>query len=102
MPAIIRTVLGDISPDALGICYPHEHVYGAPPPQFAEPDLLLTDETAASAEMRAFYEAGGRSIVEMTTPDYGRDAGALQRIARLVCISCLLQAITRKSSLHRS
>ncbi|MCC6613770.1 MAG: phosphotriesterase-related protein [Anaerolineae bacterium] len=80
--AIIRTVLGDIAPDALGICYPHEHVYGQPPAQFAEPDLTLDDEALAIDEMRAYREAGGGAIVEMTTPDYNRDAAAEQRIAR--------------------
>lgn len=80
--AIIRTVLGDIAPDALGICYPHEHVFGQPPAQFAEPDLILDDEALAIDEMHAFYQAGGRAIVEMTTPDYHRDAAAMERIAR--------------------
>ena len=28
---IIRTVAGDIAPDELGICYPHEHVLTHPP-----------------------------------------------------------------------
>jgi phosphotriesterase-related protein len=79
---IIRTVLGDIAPDALGLCLPHEHIYGQPPPEYAEPDLMINDEALGIAEMQAFHAAGGRAIVEMTTPDYGRDAGALQRISR--------------------
>lgn len=82
MTLIIRTVLGDITPDALGICLPHEHLYGQPPAEFSEPSLILDDESGATDEMRAFYQAGGRAIVEMTTPDYGRDAGAVQRISR--------------------
>lgn len=79
--SIIRTVSGDISPDQLGICLPHEHLIGQPPAPFADLDLTLDDEAGAIQEMRLFYEAGGRSLVEMTTPDYGRDAKALRRIA---------------------
>jgi 5-phospho-D-xylono-1,4-lactonase len=79
---IIRTVLGDISPDQLGICLPHEHLFGQPPAQFAEDDLTYDDEAGAIQEMRLFYEAGGRSLVEMTTPDYGRNAEALRRISQ--------------------
>ncbi|HUN06708.1 MAG TPA: hypothetical protein PLQ56_08905 [Aggregatilineales bacterium] len=82
MNGFIRTVLGDIPPESLGICYGHEHIYGQPPAQYAEPDLMLTDESAAIAEMQALYAAGGRAMVEMTTPDYGRDAAAMQRISR--------------------
>jgi 5-phospho-D-xylono-1,4-lactonase len=79
---IIRTVLGDITPEALGVCYGHEHVYGQPPAEYAQPDLMLLDEAGAVDELRAFYSAGGRALIEMTTPDYGRDAGALMRISR--------------------
>ncbi|MBK9126142.1 MAG: phosphotriesterase [Chloroflexi bacterium] len=80
--SIIRTVLGDIAPADLGICLPHEHVYGQPPPQYAEPDLILDDEAGVIAELRGYYAANGRALVEMTTPDYGRNAAAMQRIAR--------------------
>jgi 5-phospho-D-xylono-1,4-lactonase len=82
MTAIIRTVTGDIAPDQLGICLPHEHLYGQPPEEFSEPSLILDDETGAVEEMQAFYKAGGRAIVEMTTPDYGRDVAVVQRISR--------------------
>ena len=79
---IIRTVLGDIAPESLGFCLPHEHLYGWPPPAFATDDLTLDSEDAAIAELRFYREAGGRALVEMTTPDYNRDAAALGHIAR--------------------
>ncbi|MEM6646149.1 MAG: phosphotriesterase-related protein [Bacteroidota bacterium] len=77
----IRTVLGDIDPADFGRCLPHEHLLGQPPPHLATPDLQLTDLDAAIREVEAFQTVGGRSIVEMTTPDYGRDAAGLRRIA---------------------
>jgi len=77
----IRTVLGDISPDAFGRCLPHEHLLGEPPPHLASPDLQLTNVTSAIREVEAFQAVGGQAIVEMTTPDYGRDVAGLCHIA---------------------
>ncbi len=77
--AIIRTVCGDIPPEALGVCYAHEHVFCRPPVE--DPDLILDSEAAAIQELHWFREAGGQAIVEMSPPDYGRDVEALRRIA---------------------
>lgn len=78
----IRTVLGDIAPEQLGVCYGHEHVIGRPPgiPDGADEDF--TDENAALRELGWYTQAGGRSLIEMSTPDYGRDAAAMIRISR--------------------
>jgi phosphotriesterase-related protein len=78
---IIRTVCGDIRPAELGRCYGHEHLLGQPPAALSTPDLELTDEAAALAELARFRQAGGGAIVEMTTPDYGRDAAGLRRLS---------------------
>ena len=78
---IIRTILGDISPEKLGLCLPHEHVYGWPPPQFISEDLTLDSVEAAIHELERFRAAGGSAVVEMTTPDYHRDTAAMRRIA---------------------
>jgi len=80
-PPVIRTVLGDISPDQLGICYPHEHLFGKPPAGLSEPDFELTDRNAAIAEMRMFRKAGGSAVVDMSTMDYHRDIEGLIEVA---------------------
>lgn len=77
--AVIRTVNGDIAPEALGICYAHEHVICRPPVE--DQDLILDSEEAAIRELSWFREAGGRAIVEMSPADYGRDVQALRRIS---------------------
>ena len=82
MTAFVRTVLGDIRPEELGVCYPHEHVLGQTPKHLADPDLALTDESAAIQELTWFKQAGGRAIVDMSTPDYGRDAAGLKRVSQ--------------------
>jgi predicted metal-dependent phosphotriesterase family hydrolase len=79
--AIIRTVRGDIAPADLGKCYGHEHVIGHPPPHKPDDTLVLDSESAAIEELTAFKQVGGQALVEMSTPDFGRDADALARIA---------------------
>jgi phosphotriesterase-related protein len=81
--AYIRTVRGDIDPRELGITYMHEHLYFLPPQPFAsqDPDLRLDDPGAAIREVTWFKKAGGNAIVEMTTPELGRNALVLRRIS---------------------
>jgi phosphotriesterase-related protein len=90
--AVIRTVTGDIDPADLGVCYPHEHVLGGPPGQPDDSDLVLTSIPAAVRELTWFREAGGRALVEMSPPDYGRDVAGLRRVSEesgvyIICAS---------------
>ena len=79
---MIRTVRGPIEAAELGVCYGHEHLLSSPPePSPDEMDFVLDDEDAAALEMRSFRRAGGSAVVEMTTPDYGRDVAGLHRIS---------------------
>ncbi len=78
---IVRTVLGDVTPESLGLTLAHEHLIARPPADVRDPDLTLDDEDAAARELAAFREAGGGAVVEMTTVDYGRDVAALQRVS---------------------
>lgn len=78
---IVRTILGDVPPDALGIVLGHEHLMARPPNFVTDEDLQLDSEDAALAELNAFSSAAGSSVVEMTTVDYGRDIAALVRLA---------------------
>ena len=78
---IVRTVAGDIPAGDLGVCYPHEHMFGAPPGALAASDFRLDDEAAARREVGWFREAGGRALVDMSTPDYARDAAGLRRVS---------------------
>jgi len=91
MAAMIPTVLGPISPDALGITLMHEHLLCdiTPPslrgrPEFAEPITLanrydidygrrpnatksrMLDRELAVAEVLAFQRDGGEAIVELS------------------------------------
>jgi 5-phospho-D-xylono-1,4-lactonase len=79
---IIRTVLGDIQPDSLGLTLGHDHLMTHPPDDVTDTDLVMDDLEAATHELGLFKRAGGGAIVEMTTVDYGRDAGELEHISR--------------------
>lgn len=78
---IIRTVLGDVSPAALGMILGHEHIMTAPPADIADTDLRLDSERKACEELASFKAAGGAAVVEMTTVDYGRHIAALARVS---------------------
>ncbi|MDZ4765617.1 MAG: phosphotriesterase-related protein [Chloroflexota bacterium] len=95
---MIRTVLGDIAPDQLGICLPHEHLLARPPAPYDadDPDLVLDDPDAAAAELVDWRAAGGGALVEMTPIDYHRDAAGVRALSErtgvhLVCITGYLK-----------
>ena len=78
-----RTVLGDISPDELGIVYAHEHlvIHGGRPVQLF-PDFELADVDKAVAELAPAQQLGLRTVVDAMPADCGRDVLMLAEIAR--------------------
>jgi len=61
----VRTVCGDVRPEELGFAHCHEHAFILPGRSVAlNPSLLLDDLDKTSAELREFYAAGGRTIVD--------------------------------------
>lgn len=82
MAKIIRTVLGDIDPESLGLILPHEHLITFPPMRTrTDIDYRLPDVDKALEEVKLFKSSGGTLIAEMTTHGYGRDVRALRRIS---------------------
>ncbi|MBE2213473.1 MAG: aryldialkylphosphatase [Opitutaceae bacterium] len=87
----VRTVLGDIPPEQLGVCYAHEHVVISPSFTTHEtPDFLLDDVERAAVELREFHAAGGRAMIDSMPCDCGRDVQKLAELSRrtgvhLVC-----------------
>ncbi len=70
----VRTILGDISPESMGLTYSHEHVvidnsYATE----LNPGFLLNDETRIVVELREFYKNGGRSMVDTMPANCGRN-----------------------------
>ncbi|MEO3796949.1 hypothetical protein ABGB14_42690 [Nonomuraea sp. B10E15] len=108
--SIVRTVLDDIDPSALGHTQPHEHLLAdlsRPLPARAttseraidnapitldnhyrvrrhhtSEDLRLDSVDVAVAELRPYTEAGGRTIVDATSIGLGRDPRGLAAVSR--------------------
>lgn len=114
---MVRTVLGPVAPEDLGITSSHEHLWmdGTPllavhgyargdvgpwdPHVAAEarwnpgvhPDnYRFTDADAVVEELGPFVAAGGRSLVELTPPGLGRDAGRIRDVARRAGVHVVL------------
>lgn len=77
--AAVRTVLGDVPGDRLGVCDAHAHLFLRTP---ALPGRELSDAGAAEDALRSFAEAGGGSAVQWTPYGMGRCTGALAELAR--------------------
>ncbi|MHB9849250.1 phosphotriesterase family protein [Streptomyces krungchingensis] len=77
--ATVRTVLGDVRPEDLGVCDAHDHLFFASPQL---PGQELNDASAARAELAAFRDTGGAAVVQWTPYGLGRRAADLPLLAR--------------------
>jgi 5-phospho-D-xylono-1,4-lactonase len=75
----VRTVLGDIPAAELGVCDSHDHLFFR---SAKLPGEELDDPKAAVGELRAFAEAGGRSVVQWTPFGLGRGTASLAEVSR--------------------
>jgi phosphotriesterase-related protein len=109
---LIQTVDGPIDADALGVTLTHEHLLidlrclfdGAGDrfsrsianrpvesvrrerleyrPYRSRDNLVIDDEDTAAAELAAFHDAGGRSLIDLTVDGLAPNPLALQRLSR--------------------
>lgn len=81
--SFVRTVLGDIAPQDMGLTYAHEHiVIEASYPTLENPLFLLNDTDKIAAELCDFYAAGGRTMVDTMPADCGRNVLKLAEVSR--------------------
>ncbi|MFJ4366738.1 phosphotriesterase [Streptomyces chartreusis] len=90
----VRTVLGDVRPEELGVCDAHDHLFLSSPQL---PGQELNDASAARAELDAFRAAGGSAVVQWTPYGMGLRAADLPPLSQaagvhLVCATGLHQA----------
>lgn len=78
----IRTVLGDISSDKIGMTYTHEHIYSRPYTSEMDPTLAITDIDLSIKELINFKNAGGVTLVEGTAIDYGRNPEIMRKASK--------------------
>jgi len=85
----VMTVTGPISPDELGVVLPHEHVFIDLVREYRGSGLL-NDEELAREEIGDVKAAGGRTLVDLTTDEIGRDPVALRRVSEATGISIVM------------
>lgn len=79
----VRTVLGDINADDLGVCYAHEHlIIDASYAAEKYPDFALPSVENGVVELKEFYANGGRAMVDSMPCDSGRNVQKLADISR--------------------
>src|SRR5262245_27571755 len=81
--AFVRTVLGDIQPNEMGLTYSHEHVVIEESfPTLANPDFILNNIELISAELNEFYRLGGKTLVDTMPANCGRNVFKLAEVSR--------------------
>jgi len=79
----VRTVLGDIAPQDMGLTYSHEHIVIEESfPTLQNPLFLLNDTERISEELSAFYAAGGRTMVDTMPANCGRNIHKMATVSR--------------------
>ena len=79
----VRTVLGDVPSDRLGMCWAHEHlVIDGGVPKLVNPELSLQRVEDAVAELAPCVAAGLGAVVDAMPADAGRNVAKLAAISR--------------------
>lgn len=80
------TVNGEVAGKDLGIVDYHEHLaFDAPPWLLREDrDFALNEVDKSAAELKTWLHAGGKTIIDMTAIDFGRNIHKVKRIAERV------------------
>jgi predicted metal-dependent phosphotriesterase family hydrolase len=74
------TVRGPINGDELGVTLPHEHVFLDLTREYRS-NGLLNDATLAQAELQKYVDAGGRTLVDVTTTGLQGDPAGLKAMS---------------------
>jgi phosphotriesterase-related protein len=81
--SFVRTILGDISTDKMGITYSHEHIIIEESyPTLENKLLLLNDVDKVTEELRRFFQLGGRTMVDTMPANAGRNVQKLADVSR--------------------
>ena len=86
---MIRTLRGKIDGENLGNTLIHEHIYVKPNELFDYYDYILDNPDKMIEELDFFKKANGRSIVDLTPINYGRNPIALLNIAKKTSLNLM-------------
>src|SRR5689334_6360282 len=81
--SFVRTVLGDIEPEKMGLTYSHEHiVIDEGFSTIKNPDFILNNTALITTELKEFYQHGGRTVVDTMPAASGRNVLKLAEVSR--------------------
>lgn len=96
MTAVVRTVLGDVAPDRLGVTYLHEHlIIDSPLVADRYPHIALPSVAEAVAEVTACADAGVGAMVDAMPCAAGRRVDKLAAVSRVTGV-----AVVAATGLH--
>ena len=82
---LIRTVLGDIPQNEMGVTDAHDHLIRSGGPEIKiDSAYLMDNEDAAAEEMESFIKAGGKTMVCMDPIGCGRNVPKMLGVAEKV------------------
>lgn len=91
VPDTVMTVLGPVRASDLGITMCHEHVFIDLWREFSRDGMLDEFELAVS-ELGRLVAAGGRTLVDLSNNDLGRDPQKLMKISRRTGLQIVMSA----------
>jgi phosphotriesterase-related protein len=86
----VMTVLGPIEPDDLGTCLPCERIMSGSDESLAGHASGYLER--AASELEAYFTVGGRSMVDISTSNAGRDPMALRMLSQRVPVHLICAA----------
>ncbi|MGZ8556727.1 MAG: phosphotriesterase family protein [Chitinophagaceae bacterium] len=88
--SFVRTILGDISPQQMGLTFSHEHVVIEEGfATVANKDFILNDVNKIAEELNDFYTNGGRTLVDTMPANCGRNVLKLAEVSRRTGINII-------------
>ncbi|NKB70034.1 MAG: phosphotriesterase-related protein [Candidatus Latescibacteria bacterium] len=88
----VITVNGPIDPAEMGIAQTHEHLQIDAMDHYGSYGFVIDDEELVVDELRAFTQAGGRTVCDVTVDEIGRNPAALARISQAAGIHVVMGA----------
>lgn len=85
----VRTVLGEISYETLGITDAHNHLWIEPIPGAAPGALVLNQYREIQEEIKLYRAAGGESLLDCQPGGCGRNANKLAQLSRATGVNII-------------
>jgi phosphotriesterase-related protein len=88
----VITVRGPIEPSQMGVTQTHEHLQLDAMDHYGGYGFVIDDEELVIDELKAFTQAGGRTICDVTVGEIGRNPAALARISEAADVHVVMGA----------